>query len=224
MNSEAVAELTLTLALAVARRIVEIDRKLNRDERFVRSQLLGQSLYQKAIGIIGMGSVGKALATKWIGAMEGRVIAYDPFAPKGSWGDIEHHRVLDLDVLLSSADVISLHIPRNNDSVGMIAKREFGLMKTNAILLNCARGGIVDEEALLDALEARQIYGAALDAVNVEPPTLDDHRLHLANDNLILTPRIGAATEENQASSGIFAVKTILQVLRGDQVVSNQIV
>ncbi|USW55870.1 Putative D-isomer specific 2-hydroxyacid dehydrogenase, catalytic domain-containing protein [Septoria linicola] len=218
MNAEAVAELTLGLALNVARRITEIDRRLNRGEDLVRSSLLGQSLHQKAIGIVGMGNVGKALAKKWIGAMEGKVIAHDPFTPNGAWDDIEHHRVLDLDILLRSADVISLHVPHTNDTQDMISKREFGLMKKSAILLNCARGGIVDEEALLDALDEGKIWGTALDAMNSEPPSLDVHKVHLANDNLILTPHVGASTSEMQISSGKLAVETVLQVLQGKEV------
>ena len=222
MNAEAVAELTLTLALTVARRVVEIDRRLMRGEELVRSQLLGQSLYQKTIGIVGMGNIGKAVAKKWTGAMEGRVVAYDPFAPNGAWTDIEHHRVLDLDILLRTADVISLHVPRTKDTTGMIGKREFGLMKKNAILINAARGGIVDEEALLDALEEKLIFGAALDAMDVEPPSKDVHRVHLANDNLVLTPHVGGTTEENQMNSGKVAVETLLAVLRGEEV-SNRV-
>ncbi|GIZ48402.1 hypothetical protein CKM354_001146400 [Cercospora kikuchii] len=218
MNAEAVAELTLTLALTVARRVVEIDRKLNRGEDLIRSQLLGQSLYQKSLGIIGMGNVGEAVAKKWIGAMEGKVIAYDPFAPNGAWDDIEHHRVLDLDILLKSSDVISLHVPRTDDTTDMIDKREFGLMKKNAILLNCARGGIVNEDALLDALDEKRIFGAALDALDFEPPSLEKHGLHLGFDNLVLTPHVGGTTEENQSASGRFAVETVVAVLEGREV------
>lgn len=215
MNAEAVAELTLGLALNIARRVTEIDRRLNRGEDLVRSKLLGQSLYQKAVGIVGMGNVGKALAKKWIGAMEGRVIAYDPFAPNGAWEDIEHHRVLDIDILLRSADVISLHVPQTKDTQDMISKREFDLMKKSAILLNCARGGIVNEEALLDALDEGKIWGAALDAMNTEPPSSDVHKVHLANDNLILMPHVGASTREMQISSGKLAVESVLHVLQG---------
>ncbi|KAF2213455.1 hypothetical protein CERZMDRAFT_39254 [Cercospora zeae-maydis SCOH1-5] len=218
MNAEAVAELTLALALTIARRIVEIDRKLLRGEDLIRSQLLGQSLHQKSLGIIGMGNVGKAVAKKWIGFTEGTVLAYDPFAPNGAWDDIEHHRVLDLDILLKSSDVVTLHVPRTDVTTDMIDKRELSLMKKNAILLNCARGGVVNEDALLVALEEKRIFGAALDALDLEPPAGDTHRLHLAHDNLVLTPHVGGTTEENQSRSGIFAVETVLAVLEGKEV------
>ncbi|KAF2173992.1 hypothetical protein M409DRAFT_35348 [Zasmidium cellare ATCC 36951] len=218
MNSESVAELTITLALTIARRVVEIDRLLKRGEKLVRSKLLGQSLFEKTIGIIGMGAIGKSVAQKWIGAMNGKVIAYDPFAPEGAWSDIKHQRVTELDALLKDSDVITLHVPLTDGTKGMIGKREFKLVKNNAILLNAARGGIVDEDALLEALETKQIFGAALDAQNVEPPSLEKHKKHLEQDNLILTPHVGASTEENQSNSGKFAVQTILDVLAGKEV------
>lgn len=218
MNSESVAELTITLALTLARRVVEIDRRLQRGQKLVRSQLLGQSLFQKSIGIIGMGAIGRSVAQKWIGAMGGKVIAYDPFAPNGAWDDIEHRRVVDVDALLQDADVITLHVPLTDETKGMIGERELKLMKKKAILLNAARGGIVNEDDLLEALEAGEIFGAALDAQVEEPPSLEKHRAHLVHDNLILTPHIGASTEENQSASGKFAVQTILDVLAGKEV------
>lgn len=218
MNSESVAELTLTLALTLARRVVEVDRRLQRGQKLVRSQLLGQSLFQKSIGIIGMGAIGKSVAQKWIGAMNGKVIAYDPFAPNGAWDDVEHRRVVDLDALLQDSDVVTLHVPLTDGTKGMIGKRELRLMKKKAILLNAARGGIVNEDDLLEALEAEEIFGAALDAQVVEPPSLEKHRMHLVHDNLILTPHIGASTEENQSASGKSAVQTMLDVLAGKEV------
>lgn len=218
MNSESVAELTITLALTIARRVVEIDRLLNRGEKLVRSKLLGQSLFEKTIGIIGMGAIGKSVAQKWVSAMSGNVVAYDPFAAEGAWSDIRHQRVAELDALLKESDVITLHVPLTDGTKGMIGKREFKSMKNNAILLNAARGGIVDEEALLEALETKEIFGAALDAQVEEPPSLEKHKKHLEYDNLILTPHVGASTEENQSNSGKFAVQTILDVLAGKEV------
>lgn len=218
MNSEAVAELTLTLALCVARRVVEIDRKLLRGKRLVRSALLGQSLHGKTLGIVGMGNIGRAVAKKWVGAMEGKIIAFDPLVPNGAWEDLEHRRVVDLDELLRCSDVVSLHVPLTNTTRGLIGKREFGLMRKNSIFLNCARGGLVDEEALLEALEEEKLFGAALDAMETEPPTLKAYNQLLACENLILTPHVGATTEENQSASGKVAVETLLAVLRGESV------
>jgi D-3-phosphoglycerate dehydrogenase len=218
INSEAVAELTLTLALCVARRVVQMDRMLLRGKKLVRANLMAQSLHGKTIGVVGMGNVGRAIASKWIGAMEGNIIAYDPFVPNGAWDDIHHRRVVDLDELLRCSDVITLHVPLTDVTRDLIGKREFGLMRPNAILINCARGGIVDEEALLDALEAEKIFGAALDAPTVEPPTVKAYNQLLAVDNCIITPHVGATTEANQAASGKMAVQTLLAVLNGERV------
>lgn len=218
MNSESVAELTITLALCAARRITETDRRLLRGERLVRSRIMGQSLFKKTIGIVGMGHIGKSVAQKWLGAMNGKVLAYDPFAPNGAWDDLEHRRVVDFDTLLRDSDVVSLHVPLTDSTKGMIGKRELKLMRRNAILLNPSRGGIVNEDELLEALDAEEIYGAALDATVVEPPTLEKYGAFVANDRLILTPHVGANTEENQAASGKFAVQTILDVLDGKDV------
>ncbi|KAL9087865.1 MAG: hypothetical protein Q9165_006427 [Trypethelium subeluteriae] len=218
LNSESVAELTLTLALSIARRVSEIDRRVRRGDMVVRSQTLGQSLYQKAIGIIGMGNIGKVVAQKWIGAMDGRIVAYDPFAPPDVWTDIPHRRVQVLDELLAEADVVSLHVPLTDSTRSMIGKPQFDRMKDSAILLNCARGGVVDEVALTDALTTKKIYGAALDAMDVEPPTLEAYKHLLQNENLIMTPHIGASTIENQTRSGIAVVETLIAVLEGEDV------
>ncbi|KAI9665749.1 MAG: hypothetical protein M1821_003683 [Bathelium mastoideum] len=218
LNSEAVAELTLTLALCIARRVSEIDRRVRRGEAIVRSQTLGQSLYHKTIGIIGMGNIGKVVARKWIAAMEGQIVGYDPFAPGDVWADISHRRVEKLEELLDVSDVISLHVPLASSTRSMIGKAQFDRMKNNAIFLNCARGGIVDEAALTDALTNKKIFGAALDAMEVEPPTLQAYDELLKNENLIMTPHIGASTRENQIRSGMAVVETLFLVLEGKDV------
>jgi D-3-phosphoglycerate dehydrogenase len=218
VNSEAVAELTLTLALCVARRVVQMDRMLLRGKKLVRSNLMAQSLHKKSIGIVGMGNVGRSVARKWIGAMEGKIIAYDPFVPNGAWQDIPHRRVVDLDELLRYSDVVTLHVPLTDVTRDLIGQRELDLMRKNAILLNCSRGGIVDEEALLDALETEKIFGAALDAPFVEPPTVKAYNQLLAVDNCIITPHVGGSTSENQVANGKMAVQSLLAVLNGEKV------
>ncbi len=211
MNSESVAELTIALALCIARRIAELDRRVRSGEAVNRSHVLGMSLYKKTIGVVGMGNIGKIVAKKWKAAMDGDIIAYDPFASEHAWTEIEHRRVTDLNDLLRDSDVISLHVPL------------FELMKSSAILLNCARGGIVDEDALLNALSEKKIYGAALDAMETEPPTTEAYRELLKNGNLIMTPHVGGNTVENQIASGTKVVETVLAVLEGEEV-SNRLI
>ena len=218
LNSESVAELTITLALCIARRVAELDRRVRGGEAIVRSTALGISLFQKTIGIIGMGNIGKVVAQKWIAAMGGKVIAYDPFAPEEAWSGIKHRRVQSLEELLIESDVVTLHVPLTSGTRNMIGKRQFELMKKNAILVNAARGGTVDETSLMEALTTNKIYGAALDAMEVEPPTVEAYHQLLTNGNLIMTPHVGANTIENQIISGTAVVDTVLAALEGKDV------
>jgi D-3-phosphoglycerate dehydrogenase len=220
MNSEAVAELALALVLSLARRVPEMDRRARAGEKIVRSKMLGRSLFKKTIGIVGMGNIGRVVARKWLGAMEGTVVAFDPYAPQDAWtGSIAHTRVHQLDELLAASDVVSLHVPLTASTRGMIGAEQLKTMKNDAILLNCARGGIVDEKALLEALRAEEIAGAGLDASDVEPATLEKYGDGLlACDNVIMTPHVGASTKENQSASGVAVVDTLLKVLGGEEV------
>lgn len=218
LNSETVAELTLSLALSSARRVNELDRRIRSGEKVVRSTALGQSLFKKAIGIVGMGNIGRIVAEKWIAAMQGNVITYDPIASESAWKDLPHSRASSLEELLSEADVITLHVPLTKGTAGMIGEKQFASMKKSAILVNAARGGVVDEKALLDALTKEKIWGAALDAMEVEPPTLEAYKDLLRCGNLIMTPHIGGNTIENQINSGKAAAQTMLDVLAGNEV------
>lgn len=212
LNSEAVAELTISLALSVARRTTELDRRIRAGQKIVRSTALGQSLFKKTIGIVGMGNIGRLVAEKWIAAMQGNVIAYDPVVAAGAWKDLPHTRAESLEELLPEADVITLHVPLTKGTEKMIGSEQFALMKKNAVFLNAARGGVVDETALLEALTQQRIWGAALDAMEVEPPTLEAYKDLLGCGNLVMTPHIGGNTIENQINSGRAAAETMIKV------------
>ncbi|CZR69966.1 related to SER3-3-phosphoglycerate dehydrogenase [Phialocephala subalpina] len=216
LNSESVAELCMALTLSLSRRICEIDRAVRRGETVIRSQVLGMSMYQKTVGVIGMGNIGKVTAQKWIGAFDCRILGYDPVAPKDAWSDLKHKRVENLGELLEQADMVTLHVPLLPSTRGMIGKRELKIMKETCILVNCARGGVVDEGALLVALKEKRIWGAVLDAMEVEPPTLVAYPELLKLDNVIMTPHVGASTVENQSRSGTVVVETLLKVLSGE--------
>ncbi|KAF2103188.1 putative D-3-phosphoglycerate dehydrogenase [Rhizodiscina lignyota] len=217
LNSEAVAELTLGLALSISRRLSEFDRRIRSGEKIVRSKALGKSLYGKTLGVIGMGNIGKVIAKKWIGAMEGKVIGYDPIAPE--WKDIPHTRVQQMDELLKESDVVTLHVPLTPQTKHMIGEKEMALMKKDAILINAARGGVVDEAALLKALQEDKLGGAGLDAMDYEPPTMSAYGDGLLKcENVIMTPHIGGSTIENQVRSGLASVETVLALLEGKDV------
>ena len=224
LNSEAVAELSLALALSLSRRVTDIDRRIRKGERVIRSQALGLSLFHKTVGIIGMGNIGREAAKKWAGACQSNIVGYDPVAPEDAWQDIPHRRVEDLKDLIRESDVVTLHVPLLPSTRGMIGATELELMKDNAILINTARGGLVDEKALLGALKQRRIWGAVLDAMETEPPTLDAYSELLELDNVILTPHIGASTIENQSNSGIAVVKILLSVLANEKDVAGKLV
>lgn len=220
LNAESVAELTLALALGVARRITEFDSKIRLGEKVVRSQMLGKSLYGKTLGVIGMGAIGVEVAKKWRGAMNGNVVAFDPYAKESAWVDVFGQngftRFSDLKSLLSASDVITLHVPLTQSTTNLISTEEFEAMKHDSILLNCARGGIVDEGALLQALQSGKLYGAGLDAMEHEPPTRAQYsETLLSHPRVIMTPHVGASTEENQALSGTKAAAILLDLLAG---------
>ena len=217
LNSEAVAELSLALALSLSRRVAEFDRRIRNGERIIRSQTLGLSLFRKTVGVVGMGNIGSVAAKKWIGACQATIISYDPLAPEDAWQDIPHRRVKTLDELLRNSDVVTLHLPLLPTTKNVIGASELEIMKDNAILVNSARGGLINETALLQALKQRRLWGAVLDAMETEPPTLEAYSELLKLDNVILTPHVGASTRENQINSGLAVVKTMLAVLAGDK-------
>ncbi|MCO5613661.1 hypothetical protein L7F22_067939 [Adiantum nelumboides] len=220
LNSESVAELSIAMALYIARRIGEIDHLIRKGDYVIRSNYLGKSLYGKTIGIIGMGGIGFELAKKWVGAMEGKVLGYDPYCSTvEKWKDQlsdRFTRCSSLEKILESSDVISLHLPLTENTKNLISHEQFSIMKSDAILLNCARGGIVDEEALKCVLEKGKLFGVGLDALSIEPPTKKDHSDLLKFPNVLLTPHIGASTKENQSKSGLKAVEMALQFLSGE--------
>lgn len=219
VNSEAVAELTITLALCVARRVCEIDRLIMSNERVVRSQMLGKSLFGKTLGVIGMGAIGLEVSKKWLGAMNGHVVGFDPYAQPQAWteplGTSSWSRVDNLADLLKASDVVSIHVPLTPSTKNLISAAELALMRPDSILLNCARGGIVDEEALEKALKSGHLFGAGLDAMLYEPPTLSHYgNTLLSCPRVVMVPHVGASTTDNQIKSGTVAVQLVLDFLK----------
>ncbi|KAK0382992.1 hypothetical protein NLU13_8908 [Sarocladium strictum] len=220
LNSESVAELSIAMALALARRLPEVDRRLRGGEAIVRSQTLGVSLYGKTLGLVGMGAIASVLARKWIGAMDGHVIGYDPYFSEALWSSVpagRFRRVAELDDVLAAADVVSIHTPLTSSTRNMISAPQLGKMKQDAILLNAARGGIVNEDDLLDTLKAGRLFGVGLDAMVVEPPTAQTCEALLDFPRVLITPHIGASTKDNQSRSGVAAVEIALGAARGQE-------
>lgn len=208
----AAAEHTIALMLALARHIPEADRSVKAGE-WQRSRFLGIEVRGKALGLVGIGNIGREVAHLAKG-LRMRVLGYDPFvsADYASRLGIE---LMPLQELLQTADFISVHVPLTQSTQGMIGASELALVKPTARLINCARGGIVDEVALLKALNEGQLAGAALDVFSQEPPVGSPL---LASPKVVVTPHLGASTEEAQVTAAIEVVGQVLAALRGEAV------
>ncbi len=206
-NSDAVADMTIGLFLSMARSIPFADRSVKEGGW---PRIIGVQLNGKVLGIIGLGEVGKKVAKRASG-FDMKVLAYDiikdeAFARK--WGIA----YLSLDRLLAEADFLSVHIPLTPSTRGLISERELRLMKTESILINISRGGIVDEEALYQVLKNKEIRAAALDVFTNEPPR-ESPLFEL--DNVIVTPHMGGYTFEALVETGMICVRGIVDVMEG---------
>jgi D-3-phosphoglycerate dehydrogenase len=207
-NDQAVADLAMGLMLAVARSIPQIDRDIRAG---YWNKYLGGELWQKKLGLIGFGNIAKGVAHRAKGfAME--ISAYDPYA---SVEVAEAHGValLPFEEVIACSDFVSLHAPLTDETRCMFGSEQFRQMKPTAYLINTARGGLVDEQALYVALRSGEIAGAGLDVFVEEP--LEDSRL-VELDNVVLTAHTGTHTKEAIERMGMMAVENVLRVLRGE--------
>jgi D-3-phosphoglycerate dehydrogenase len=209
-----VAEHTLALLLALERHLAPADADLRRGG-WSRSQFVGRELYGRALGLVGFGRVGREVA--WRARAFGMDVRWsDPLldlAPAG----YEWTRRATLEELLPQADVLSLHVPLTRATRGLIGARELARLKPGAVLVNCARGGLVDERALAAALAEGRLRGAALDVFAAEPP---GESPLLALPNVVLTPHLGGSTVEAWRRAGLEAAAIVIEALgraaRGD--------
>jgi D-3-phosphoglycerate dehydrogenase len=220
INREAVSELALGLALSVSRRVTQFDRMIRAGEQIERPQYLGVSLQDKTLGLIGMGNIGTRSAQRFHGAFNCRILAYDPYrekpAGKDPWDDIPHERVDSLADLWPRTDVLTLHVPLTDETYHMVGRDQLAAMKQGSVLVNTARGGVVDEAALYDALVSGHLFGAGLDVFeDVEPPPTSHPLLSLPN--VIATPHAAAGSFEVQAQSSMAVAKELFNVLNGGE-------
>jgi D-3-phosphoglycerate dehydrogenase / 2-oxoglutarate reductase len=192
-NTISAAELTMALMLAVARRVTDADRSI-REGKWERSGLQGVELRGKTLGVIGAGRIGWEVARR-CRAFGMDVIIYDPYLAPERIEELHPHLVT-FDRLIESADVISLHVPLNAETRGLIGEHALGRMKKGAFVLNVSRGGVVEETALARALGEGRIAGAGLDVYEHEPLSPDSSLL--SAPNLVMTPHLGASTKEAQ--------------------------
>jgi D-3-phosphoglycerate dehydrogenase len=208
-NTVSTAEHTFSLLLCVARKIPQADASM-REKSWDRKNFEGIELYNKTLGVIGVGRIGSELSRRAI-AFGMRVVAYDPYLSATRARTLQVELLDELDDLLASADFISLHTPLTEETHHLVDATRLAKIKRGVRVINCARGGLIDEEALADALHSGQVGGAALDVFEIEPLP-SDSPLRTA-PNLILTPHLGASTAEAQESVGIEIAQSIRAAL-----------
>jgi D-3-phosphoglycerate dehydrogenase len=209
-NTIAAAEHTLALMMALSRHIPQADQSVRQNE-WKRAKFLGVEVYQKTLGILGLGKIGSHVA-KVARVLGMHILAYDPYiSPEraSQWGA----QLVDMETVLSTADYLTLHLPKTPETTNLINRDTIALMKPSMRIINCSRGGIIDEQALYEALKNKQIAGAALDVFKEEP--LKESPLRELGLEVILTPHLGASTEEAQANVAIDVAEQIRDVLLG---------
>ncbi|MHA1541476.1 MAG: hydroxyacid dehydrogenase, partial [Candidatus Hodarchaeales archaeon] len=204
------AEMTIALILALGRKIVEASIKTKKG-KWPKKEFMGLELYGKKLGFVGCGRIGSEVAKRAI-AFGMKPLIYDPYLPPELFLKFGADVITDLGELIKNSDFITIHALLNDETRGMISVREFELMKPTAYLVNCARGGIVDEDALYNALKEGKIAGAALDVFTVEPAK--KHKL-FELDNLYVSPHVAASTKEAQERAGSITAEQIRLVLDG---------
>ena len=208
-NAISVAEHTLALMLAMARRIPQADSS-TRAGKWEKKKFLGSELRGKTLGIVGLGSIGREVV-KRARAFEMRVVAHDPYVTSAIANDIGVE-LLDLAALYAQSDYITLHVAATPETQGMLGRAAFAQMKDGVRVVNCARGELVDEGALVEAIASGKVAGAALDVFAVEPPPAGYDLF--GKDGVVATPHIGGSTEEAQEIVGVRIAEQVVEYLK----------
>ncbi len=215
-NIISAAELTIGHILSLARHIPAAHASLA-GGAWKRSSFTGTELFEKTVGIIGLGRIGALIAAR-IQAFDVRVVAYDPYitSTRAQQLGVE---LLSLDDLLAQSDFVTIHMPKTPETTGMIGIEQLRRMKRTAYVVNVARGGLIDEDALYKALTTHEIAGAGLDVFTSEPPKEDGPARRLLDlPNVVVTPHLGASTDEAQEKAGVSVAKSVKLALEGDLV------
>ena len=208
-NTISAAEHTLAMMLALARHIPQANTKLKGGE-WRRQDFMGTELRNKTLGIVGLGNVGSEVARR-AKSFDMRLIAHDPFA------SVEYARnlgvaLVNLDELLREADFITMHTPLNEKTKGLINTKQLAMVKPSVRIINCARGGVIDEEALFNAVENGQVAGAAVDVFTEEPAK---NNILFKSDKILVTPHLAASTAEAQTGAALDVSEQVITVLNG---------
>lgn len=209
-TSITVAEHTMGLLLSLARKSAIADKSV-KEGKWEKKKFMGVELRNKTLGVIGMGRIGSQVVNR-CKAFEMDAVAYDPYLPEEVAAQMGVE-LTDLETVLKKADFITIHVPLTPETKHLISTKEFEIMKDTAFIANCARGGIIDEDALYEALSNDKIGGAALDVYEEEPPAKDCKLFEL--DNIVLTPHIAASTKEAQRDAAIIVADEIIDLING---------
>lgn len=213
-NTAAVAEHTMLLILACAKRLVLFDAAVRSGDYDIRNRIKGMDLEGKTLGLVGLGKIGSLVAKKAALGFDMHVIGYDPFLPPERWNP-DIRRCGTMEEVFRESDVVSLHMPSTPETRGSVNRRMLDLMKPAAYLVNAARGDLIDEGDLLEALQTNRIAGAGLDVFAQEPPDPDNPIFQLPN--VAVTPHNAALTAETTDRMGLHAAIGIDEVLSGIQ-------
>lgn len=200
-----VAELTLAMTMSLLRRIPQADAALKQKKW---KKQIGNLIIGKTIGVIGLGRIGRSVSELFRG-IKNPVIGYDPYASE-EWANANGVKLVSFEEVISQCDILTLHIPGNKDKSAIITANEIGMMKDGAFLINIARGGVVDESALYDALKSGKLTGAAIDVWSKEP--YDGPLCDL--DNIIMTPHLGSYAREGKLKMEIDACQNLINLLK----------
>ena len=212
-NTLSAAEHTMALILTMSRNVVPACNSL-KSGAWDRKKYMGNQLSNKVLGLIGLGRIGMAVA-KMAKGFNMKILGYDPFAAPANAEKLGIEVVDNLERLFKQADYISVHVPKNAQTLNMIDAEQIKMMKPTVRLINCARGGIINEDALYDALAEKRIAGAALDVYPKEPP---ENTRFAEFENCLVTPHLGASTEEAQIEVAVEAAQILVDAIKGGPV------
>ncbi|MBY0585099.1 hydroxyacid dehydrogenase [Murdochiella sp. Marseille-P8839] len=214
-NGQAVAEFTVGLMMTVALQIAQSSRRYQKESWAARSNTpMGYSIKGKTLGILGYGRIGRAIGDICMNGFDMKVVVYDPYVKRN---DDRVTYVDTVDEVLKVADFVTLHLMLTDETRHMISDHEFDIMKESAVLLNCARGPIVDEEALIRALNENKIFGAGLDVTETEP--CDPESPLFKHERVVLTPHFAVKTNECESAVCTMAAENIINFFNGKELV-----
>jgi D-3-phosphoglycerate dehydrogenase len=212
-NKQAVAEHVIGMILTLSKRIIMVDRAMRREKTLDRQSFIGNDVFGKTIGIIGIGNVGGRMSELCGGLFQMKVLAYDPYLTKEQITARGAEKIDQLDDIFRRSDFVSVHCPLTDETRGMVGAAQYALMQPHAYFITAARGFIHDEAALADALRANKIAGAGIDVWEKEPPP-SEHPL-LAFDNVLVSPHTAGVTVETRQNMARIAAAQMLDTLDG---------